>query len=148
MTSPTIAAQNTQPGILHYLGLGLRGAALASVVNVAIYYLGRALFNLPFAIPMQTGAEPSPLPVIMVVVASTVPALLAAVVLYILNRLSRHGLRIFVALSVVLALLSLVGPLSLPIDGGTIAALSLMHFGAAAAIVGVLAMLSARSQRV
>jgi hypothetical protein len=84
----------------------------------------------------------------MVIVMSVVPAVLAAVVLYVLNRLTRHGLRIFVALPVVLVLLSLAGPLTLPIDGGTLAALSLMHFGAAAAIVGVLAVLSPRSQRV
>lgn len=147
MTSTTIASQSTQPGILHYLGLGLRGAVLASVINVAIFILGRVLLNLPFMIPMQGSSEPSPLSVIMVVVASTVPALLAAVVLYVLNRFTRHGLRIFVALSVVFVLLSLGGPLALPIDGGTIAALSLMHFTAAAAIVGVLAVLSSRSQR-
>jgi hypothetical protein len=80
----------------------------------------------------------------MIILMSAVPGLLAAGVLLGLNRLFRRGLRIFQAVAAVLALLSLGGPLSLPIDGGTIAALASMHLAAAVSIVGVLTILSAR----
>ena len=144
MTSTTIVSRSTGSDIAHYLGMGLRAAALASVVNVAIYVLGKALFNLPFIGPMQAGAEPNPLPLFMVILMSAVPGMLAAGVLYGLNRFFRRGLRIFQAVAAVLALLSLGGPLSLPIDSGTIAALASMHLAAAVSIVGVLTILSAR----
>ena len=147
MTSTTIVSRSTRAEVLHYLGIGLQAAALASVVNVAIYVLGKALFNLPFMVPMQAGAEPNPLPVFMVIFMSAVPGVLAAGVLYGLNRFTRRGLRTFQAVAAVLALLSLAGPLSLPIDGGTIAALASMHLAAAGAIVGVLTAGSARQQR-
>ncbi len=144
MTSTTIVSRSTRSDVAHYLGMGLRAAALATLVNVAIYALGKALFNLPFMVPMQAGAEPNPLPLFMVILMSVVPGVLAAGVLYGLNRFFRSGLRIFQAVAAVLALLSLGGPLSLPIDGGTIAALASMHLAAAGSIVGVLTTLSAR----
>ena len=144
MTSTTIVSRSTRSDVAHYLGMGLRAAALASVVNVAIYALGKALFNLPFMVPMQTSAEPNPLPLVMVILMSAVPGVLAAGVLYGLNRFFRSGLRIFQAVAAVVALLSLGGPLSLPIDAGTIAALASMHLAAAVSIVGVLTTLSAR----
>ncbi len=144
MTSTTIGSRSTRSNVAHYLGIGLRAAALASVINMAIYALGKALFNLPFMVPMQAGAEPNPLPLFMIILMSAVPGLLAAGVLLGLNRLFRRGLRIFQAVAAVLALLSLGGPLSLPIDGGTIAALASMHLAAAVSIVGVLTILSAR----
>jgi hypothetical protein len=147
MTSTTIASRNPRPGVQRYLGLGLRAAVLATVVNVALYAVGKVLLNLPLAVPMQAGMEPSPLPVFMVILMSAVPGVLAAGVLYGLHRFTRRGLAIFQALSAVLALLSLGGPLSLPVDGGTIALLASMHLAAAVAIVGVLTVLSPRDQQ-
>ncbi len=147
MATTTIVSRNTRSTVQHYLGMGLQAAALAAVINVAIYAIGRALLDLPFNIPMQPGAPPSPLPVFMVVLMSVLPGLLAAGVLYGLHRFTRHGLAIFQGLSAVLVLLSLAGPLTLPIDGGTKAALVAMHFAAAASIVGVLTVLSSRRER-
>ena len=147
MASTTIISRTTRPAVQHYVGMGLRAAALATVVNLVIYAIGKWLLGLPFNIVMQGGAAPSPLPVFMVILMSALPALLAAGVLYGLNRFTRHGLGIFQAVSAVLLLLSLGGPLTLPIDGGTRAALASMHFAAAAAIVGVLTVLSRRQPR-
>ncbi len=146
MTATTIVARSTWSDVLHYLKIGLQAATLASVVNVAIYVLGKALFTLPFLVPMQPGAEPNPLPVFMVILMSAVPGVLAAGVLLGLNSVTRRGLRIFQVAAAVLVLLSLVGPLSLPIDGGTIAALTSMHLAAAVTIVGVLTARSPRQQ--
>ena len=144
MTSTTIVSRSSRSDVLHYLRIGLGAAVLASVANAAIYALGKALFRLPFLVPMQAGAEPNPLPLFMVILMSVVPGVLAAGVLYGLNRFFRSGLRIFQAVAAVLALLSLGGPLSLPIDGGTIAALASMHLAAGVSIVGVLTTRSAR----
>ncbi len=148
MTSTTSTFRGVQSGVQHYLRRGLLAAALATLVNVAIYAVGKALFNLPFAVPMQAGAAPSPLPIGMVIVMSAVPGVLAAGVLHGLNRFTRHGRPIFQGVAAVLALLSLAGPLVLPIDGGTIAALATMHLAAAASIVGVLSIRSSRLPRV
>jgi hypothetical protein len=123
-------------------------AALATLVNVAIDTVGKAFFNLPFAVPMQAGAAPGPLPIGMVIVMSAVLGVLAAGVLYGLQRGTRHALSIFQGVAAVLVLLSLAGPLTLPIDRGTMAALAAMHLTAAASIVGVLRVQSSRLQRV
>ena len=147
MTSTTMVSRRTRAGVQHYLGLGLRAAALATLVNVAIYALGKALLNLPFILPMQPGGELSPLPLFMVILMSALPGVLAGGVLYVLDRFTRHGLTIFQGVAAILVLLSLAGPLSLPIDGGTKAALVSMHLAAAASIVAVLTVLSARSGR-
>lgn len=147
MTSTMIVARSARADVLHYFKLGLLAAALASAVNLTIYALSKALFNLPFLVPMQSGTEPNPLPVFMVILMSAVPGVLAAGVLFGLNRFTRRGLLVFQVVAVVLALLSLAGPLSLPIDGGTSAALASMHLGAAVAIVGVLTAGAARQQQ-
>ncbi len=147
MTATTIVARSTWSDVLHYLKIGLQAATLASVVNVAIYALGKALLNLPFILPMQPGGEPSPLPLFMVILMSALPGVLAGGVLYVLDRFTRRGLTIFQGVAAILVLLSLAGPLSLPIDGGTKAALVSMHLAAAASIVGALTVLSARSGR-
>jgi hypothetical protein len=96
--------------------VGLGAGLLAGVANVLVYLLGRALFALPFQVPM--GGPGS-------------PGLAAALLYWGLGRLTRRASVIFATVAGLFALLSLAGPLTLPIDLGTRLALAAMHLVAA-----------------
>jgi hypothetical protein len=71
-----------------------------------------------------------------VVVATTLPAFAAALLVWLLGRFTPRPWTIFYVISAVFLLLSFGGPAGLPIELGGILALNLMHVIAAAAIVG------------
>jgi hypothetical protein len=60
-----------------------------------------------------------------------IPGLLAGVFYWALSRFTRRATTIFLAVSAAFALISLAGPLTLPIDLGTRLALAAMHLVAA-----------------
>lgn len=109
--------------------------AVAAVGNLMVWALGRAL-AIPLDIPM--GAQTTTLTAGPIIAASFVPALLAAVLLAMLSRLAARPLWVFQLVGGVALLLSLLGPLALPVAGATKAVLLGMHVVAALAIVGVL----------
>ena len=116
---------------------GLLAAAAAAVANMIIWAIERILLGLALPVPQGAGNEIAPLPVVMVVVVSAVAAIAATLLLAILNRFVQRPIRIFQGIAAVALLLSLGGPLSLPVDIATKVGLSAMHVVAAAAIVGV-----------
>lgn len=118
------------------LVVGLIVGLAAGVANVLVYFLTQALFSLPYLVPMGgPGTAPSPLPVLAIIAACLVPALAAALFYWALGRFTRRATMIFVVAAAAFALLSLAGPLSLPIDLGTRLALASMHIVAAVVVV-------------
>ena len=116
---------------------GLLAAAAAAVANMIIWAIERMLLGLALPVPQGAGNEIAPLPVVMVVVVSAVAAIAATLLLAILNRFVQRPIRIFQGIAAVALLLSVGGPLSLPVDIANKVGLSAMHVAAAAAIVGV-----------
>jgi len=115
-------------------------AAISAVVaNLIVFVVARNVFGLGLAIPLGGAGSPiEPLPAFMVAIATAVPALAAAGLLALLARFTRRPILIFQIIATAFALLSLGGPLSLPVDTTTKLVLSLMHLVAAAVITGVL----------
>jgi hypothetical protein len=112
--------------------VGLGAGLLAGVANVLVYLLGRALFALPFQVPMGGPGSPAgDLPLLAIIVTCVVPGLAAALLYWGLGRLTRRASVIFATVAGLFALLSLAGPLTLPIDLGTRLALAAMHLVAA-----------------
>ncbi len=109
--------------------------AVAATGNLLVWALARAL-AVPLEIPM--GAQATALTAGLIVSASFVPAPLAAVLLATLPRLAARPLRVFQLVGGAALLLSLLGPLALPVAGVTKAVLLAMHVVAALAIIGVL----------
>jgi hypothetical protein len=116
----------------------LLAAVLSAALNLLVFYLAGALgvdFTGPF---MGPDAPPTPLSPLQVAITSAVPAVAAGMLLWLLNRFAPRPATIFVAVAAVFGLLSLGGPLSLPIPGGAQAALALMHAVAGVAITTAL----------
>ena len=92
---------------------------------------------------MTAGQPPQPLSFALVIIASVVPAILAAGLLALLGRLTDRPVRPFQWIATVLAVLSLAPPLLQGEGAATKLILVAMHVVAAVAIVGILS----RSQR-
>lgn len=133
----TLAARTNLPTFGRLLIVGLAVGAVAAVVNVLIFLVTKAAFSLPFIIPMDPSQPPQELPVFALIVASLVPALGAGVFYGLLGRFARsRATTIFLAVSVGFVLLSLLGPMSLPIDLGTRLVLALLHITTGTIITG------------
>lgn len=136
MTTIATNGRSARPTIGRTLLVGLLAGLLAGLANLLVYFVGSAL-SAPFLVPMGgPGSPPMPLPLLAIIVASTIPALGAAVLYWALGRFVRNATTIFLVVAVVFALISLAGPMSLPIELSTRLSLSAMHFVAGAIIAG------------
>jgi hypothetical protein len=109
--------------------------ALAVVINVAVYLIATAA-GVEILVPQ--GATPTPLSVVPVVVFTIVPLALAAVLLLVLRRVGVSSPRVFAGVVVVMALLSLLAPLTADLSASNKVTLAVMHVVAGlAALVGL-----------
>lgn len=116
----------------------LVAAAVSAAGNFVLYLIATAALG---AIEVQMGgpqAPVTPLSGVLVIIMSALPALLAAGLLWLLNRFVARPFAVFQAIAVVGALISLAGPLTLQVGLASKVVLSLMHIIAAVAIVMVL----------
>ncbi len=89
---------------------GLIGGVIAAILNLVIYFIGgMAVGEMTVAMPPDMAQ--TPLPWFMVVIASIVPGLIAAVVLGVMRRFLPNAERTFQIVAVVLVLISLFPPL-------------------------------------
>jgi hypothetical protein len=142
-TSSRRQIDSTLSGSALWTAAGL-GALVAVVVNLIIYYVGRGLFAIPFLVLQPGSNTPAPLNPIMIVVTCVIPAIGAAIFFWLLKRFASSPLRIFQIVSIVLALLSMASPLTMPVALSTRLALALMHIVAGAAIVGAFTWMARR----
>lgn len=113
----------------------LAGVA-AAAANAVVFYVGVALGLVSESVGVANG---EPLAVSAVVISTLVPALFGTVLFAVLGRFTRRPVRIFRIVAVVVLVLSLVTPFTIPgITAGMILVLLLMHVVAAAVITGVL----------
>jgi Family of unknown function (DUF6069) len=109
----------------------------AVVANALIYLIASAAGAIPETVLIPGMNQP--ITMVLVILSSFFPAILAAVLLALLNRFTRRPVRLFRIIAAVLLLISFVNPLTIPGAPLTmILALDLMHIVAAAIIVGVL----------
>ena len=130
-------------GIGRLLALGAGAGALAAALNAVVYLVASALGAIPLDVEIpNTGG---PLPLAAVVIFSFVPAVLAAGFLWLLGRFTRRPFRVFTVVAVVVFVLSLYTPFSIPgVPLAMIVALELMHLVVAAVVVAVLTSLGRR----
>ncbi|TYC00285.1 hypothetical protein FXF53_14005 [Micromonospora sp. WP24] len=138
--SPTVAnlTENRGPR-WRQRALGVLLAALAAVV---IWVVAVPLAGMDLDATMAEGQAPTRINLGMVVAAALIISLLGWALLALLERVSRHGLRIWVIVAVIFLLLSLAGP-TMAETGGAMVALALMHL----AVGGVLIAAMIRSAR-
>ena len=116
------------------LPLALTGGVIGAVINTAIALLAPALIGgaIQVARPGETALQNLPLPA--VIGASIIPALVGALVLWLLGRFTKTPVQIFQLIAVIITVLSLISPFGLPIGLGGQVLLCLMHIVAAGAI--------------
>lgn len=92
---------------------GVKGIAVAVVVNVVLFFAFSALGVLPsdFIVPQ---ADNKPLTVVPVIISSIFPLILGTLVFMALAKFTKQPVKIFGILSLVLVILSLGGPFSIP----------------------------------
>jgi len=126
---------------------GAIAAAVAVVADVVVYWIGRAV-GASMVMPFEWGAPPALLPIGTVVSTVLVAAIVATITLGLVTRFTVNGKRNFQIVSVLVLLVSLAAPFSLPqTDGSTIATLIAMHLVAATGIITVLSLLAPPSGR-
>ena len=113
----------------------LVAGSAAVLGNLVVFYMVGAA-GVPLSIPGPQGAMP--LAAVPVAATSFIPALLTALFLWGLSRFAARPIRTFQMVAGVLLLLSLIGPLVLPVAASTKVVLGLMHILAAVVIVTVL----------
>lgn len=136
-TTTSAAGRPARPSLARTLLVGLIAGLAAGVANLIVFFVTQAL-GAPFLVPMGgPGAPALPLPFAAVVAAGAIPGLGAAALYWALRRFT--GVRataIFVGIAAAFGLLSLAGPLTLPIDLFTRLSLALMHIVAGVIITG------------
>jgi hypothetical protein len=118
-------------------------AVLAAVANAIVYAIAKAADTLPADVLVETPGGEQAIGLAAVIFATAVPIILGGAVLALLARFTRMPRQIFLVLAVVLTLLSLISPLTIP-DAPTDmkATLVVMHIVAAVVGVGALFRLS------
>ena len=115
------------------LKAGLWAGLAAAVANAALYFMLHAAGVIADAIPVKPN---QPLTVVPVLFASLIPALVAAVVFFGIEKYTQNGFRIFTIVAVVLGALSMASPFTIPgITVGYALVLCLMHVVAIAALL-------------
>jgi hypothetical protein len=116
----------------------LLGAGLALAMNLTVLLLANLSMDGSVQVA-QPGGEAETLAVLAVVAASIVPLGVGALFLAVLARVTgaARGLRLWSIVVAAVAVISIAGPLTLPVTLGSMVALTAMHLSTgAAAIVG------------
>lgn len=115
--------------------LALIGGIIGATINAIIALLAPSLTGQSLLVPNPNTNLVEQLPLFAVIAASLIPAFVGAGVLLGLQKLSNQGIRVFQIIGVVIALLSLVGPITMPISTEIKIVLNLMHLVAASSII-------------
>lgn len=132
--SATTAPSIRRPGLTWWkaLATGAGGAVVVNLIVLAVAKLAGA------SLVIASGGAEHPITIGGVLGASVVPLLAGTGAAFLLALWKPVFLRIAQYVGGGLALLSVAGPLSSGADGGTVAALSLMHITLGVAVVATL----------
>lgn len=117
---------------------GLLGGIVGAAINLILLWLAQLLYRGPIEVPMPPANAITPLPWWQVGIMTIVPALIATALYWLLLRFVPNARRIFLIIGIVVLLVSLAGPLGLPIASSIKSVLALMHVVAAVSILGFL----------
>jgi len=113
---------------------GLTAGAVSAVINAILFFIFHAAGIIVDTIFVQPN---EPLTVILVIISSIVPSIIASIVFFLLEKFTNNGFKIFSIVSIILMLLSFMNPF-MGIPNVTVAygvALDVMHIVVALAIL-------------
>jgi hypothetical protein len=114
--------------------LGLAAGLGAAVLNAILYYLYQLLSGEPLRVTDPASGAIQVLPLVLVIITSLLPPLVATLLAIALYRWTRAASIWFIAISLIVAVFSLFSPLALPADisMGNRLTLAAMHLVVAA----------------
>ena len=109
-----------------FVRLGFLAGLVAAVINAVLFFIGSSMGAFPPTVIIPNSGQP--LTLVPVLVSSILPAILAGLLLALLNRFTKQPLRIVNIIAVVFLMLSFAGPFSIPgAPISMIVFLNLMH---------------------
>lgn len=121
--------------VSRFVRYGLMAAAVASAINLVIFFVATIILNISLLIP----PDMSPMPAFMVIVASVFGAVGGTVLLLVLGHLVASPVATFRYIAVAFLIFSLFPPLTMPgLDLGSRLVMVAMHFGAGLPIIAIL----------
>lgn len=133
----SIAARLPASGSARLLVVALVAGVLAAVVNLLVFVVASAA-GVPFMVQLGPGMPFQELNALPFIFSALMPALVGAGIYALLLRFTQRGATIFTGLAVVVALLSLISPLSMDVAWSTRLVLALLHLTTAAIITTLL----------
>ena len=122
-------SESEQNSIGQTIIAGLIGGGIAAVANVVVYFIAPVL-NVS-----QPDGSLGPVTIGPIIAASIMPAIFAAIFLWLLRRYTGNGTRIFQIVAVILLLLSFASPFAAAASTGIAIWLNVMHLIAGVAII-------------
>lgn len=113
---------------------GLIGGVIAAVINAILFFV------VPDLNVSQPDGSFAPVGLVAIIMASIVPAIFAAIFLWLLRRFTGNGTRIFQIVGVIFLLVSFASPFAAAATTGIAIWLNVMHLVAGAAIIWALTM--------
>lgn len=134
-TQASIISSPAKPTFVNVLKAGLIGGITAAGLNVILLLLA-GVFGITLVVMAGNPAEQQAmtLTAVPIILFSIMPALIGALVFFLLTRISAKAATIFTVIAVVITILSLLPVLGQPLAPVGMIVLALMHFIAAGVI--------------
>jgi Family of unknown function (DUF6069) len=123
----TTQAQKQTVGIGKFVLAGLIGGAIAAVINVILFFAGQALNGGPMAVTPPGQAGQAPLPLVMVIIMSILPGIIAGALYGILLRFTARAKLIFFVIAAIVFIFEFFAAITAGSTLTTIVVLELMH---------------------
>ncbi len=122
-------SESQQQSIGQTIIAGLIGGGIAAVINAILSFIA------PPLTATQVGGVVGPVTVGPIIGASIMPAIFAAILLWLLRRYTGNGTRIFQIIAVIFLLVSFASPFAAAASTGIALWLNVMHLIAGASII-------------
>ena len=138
MSTQVVGSPTDGNAVNQFWKIGVTAGILAAAGNLLVMIVGKNLLDVPFMVPSPDGSDQSTqISLLDVVLSSILPALGATILFVILQQISAHPVRLFLAIAGLLFLFSFF-LLLVETDPSTRICLGLMHLIAAGITIGLL----------
>ena len=120
--------------LFSFIKLGSLAGVVAAVINAALFFVGSYTGAIPSNLIIPNAGQP--LTIVPVLVSSFLPAVVAGLLLALLNRFTKRPLRIFTIIALAILAFSFISPFSIPgVPIAMIVILELMHMVVVGAVL-------------
>lgn len=123
----TTGAQKQTTGIGKFVQAGLIGGAIATVINLILFFIGQGVNGGPLLVTLPGQSSAQGVPWFMVIVMSVLSGVVAGSLYGILNRFTAKPTPVFLVIAAVVFIFMFFNPISTAQGTTTILFLEVMH---------------------